>query len=47
VLNKTRTLIDRFDQAATPYYAVPSPRYAPRYSDYRQLERLGEIEIEE
>jgi ATP-dependent helicase/nuclease subunit B len=39
-------LIDRFDDPATPYKAVPDPQWAPRFSDYRHLERLGEFEIE-
>jgi ATP-dependent helicase/nuclease subunit B len=39
-------LIDRFDDPATAYLAVPDPRLAPRFSDYFHLERLGEIEIE-
>ncbi|MFI4947241.1 MAG: double-strand break repair protein AddB [Alphaproteobacteria bacterium] len=38
--------IDRFDDPATPYAAVPDPQWMPRYSDYRHLERLGEAEIE-
>jgi ATP-dependent helicase/nuclease subunit B len=38
--------IDRFDDPATPYPAVPDPRWAPRFSDYRHLERLDEAEIE-
>ena len=38
--------IDRFDDPATPYPAVPDPRWAPRFSDYRHLERLDEAEVE-
>ena len=44
---RVAALIDRFDDPATPYLAVPSPRWAPRYSDYRHLERLAESEAEE
>jgi len=39
-------LIERFDDPATPYPPVPQRRWAPRYSDYRQLERLDESEAE-
>jgi ATP-dependent helicase/nuclease subunit B len=39
---EVRGLIDRFDDPGMPYYAVPDPRLAPRYSDYAHLERLGE-----
>ena len=44
VVARVEALIDRFDDPATPYLAVPSPRWAPRYSDYRHLERLAESE---
>ncbi|MBV8505203.1 MAG: double-strand break repair protein AddB [Alphaproteobacteria bacterium] len=44
---RVEALINRFDDPATPYLAVPSPRWAPRYSDYRHLERLAESEVEE
>jgi len=37
-----KALIDRFDDPDTPYLAVPSPRWAPRFSDYRHLERIAE-----
>jgi ATP-dependent helicase/nuclease subunit B len=47
VLARVAALIDRFDDPATPYLAVPSPRWAPRFSDYRHLERLAESEAEE
>jgi ATP-dependent helicase/nuclease subunit B len=47
VVARVAALIDRFDDPATPYLAVPSPRWAPRYSDYRHLERLAESEAEE
>jgi ATP-dependent helicase/nuclease subunit B len=39
-------LIDRFDDPTTPYKPVPDPQWAPRFSDYRHLERLGEADIE-
>jgi hypothetical protein len=45
-LAQVRGLIDRFDDPRTPYYAVPDPRLRPRYSDYAQLERLGEAAAE-
>ncbi len=35
-------LIAAFDDPATPYRAVPVPKYAPRYSDYALLERRKE-----
>lgn len=47
VLTRVRSLIERFDDPSTPYLAVPSPRWAPRFSDYRHLERLAEGETEE
>jgi ATP-dependent helicase/nuclease subunit B len=39
-------LVASFDNPATPYLPVPVQRWAPRYSDYRQLERLEEDEDE-
>jgi ATP-dependent helicase/nuclease subunit B len=47
VLARVRALIERFDDPSTPYLAVPFPRWAPRFSDYRHLERLSENETEE
>ena len=47
VVARVEALIDRFDDPATPYLAVPSPVWAPRFSDYRHLERLAESEAEE
>jgi ATP-dependent helicase/nuclease subunit B len=47
VIARVEALINRFDDPATPYLAVPSPRWAPRFSDYRHLERLAESEAEE
>jgi ATP-dependent helicase/nuclease subunit B len=44
VLSRVGALIDGFDDPATPYLAVPAPRWAPRFSDYRHLERLAESE---
>ncbi|BBK45033.1 double-strand break repair protein AddB [Allostella vacuolata] len=35
-------LIARFDQAETPYLAQPRPEWAPRFSDYAHLARVGE-----
>jgi ATP-dependent helicase/nuclease subunit B len=35
-------LIAAFDDPATPYFAVPRPEKAPRYSDYTHLERQKE-----
>jgi ATP-dependent helicase/nuclease subunit B len=37
-----RELVERFDDPATPYRAVPVARNAPRYSDYEHLERVKE-----
>jgi ATP-dependent helicase/nuclease subunit B len=47
VVARVEALINRFYDPATPYLAVPSPLWAPRYSDYRHLERLAESEAEE
>ena len=47
VLDRVRALIDRFDNPATPYLAEPVPRWAPRFSDYRHLERVTAREDEE
>ncbi|MFL5269244.1 MAG: double-strand break repair protein AddB, partial [Stellaceae bacterium] len=47
VVARVRALIDQFDDPSTPYLAVPSPRWAPRFSDYRHLERIAESETEE
>ncbi len=46
VIAETGARIDRFDDPATPYPAVPDPRWAPRFSDYRHLERLDEAEAD-
>ena len=40
--NDVRALIQRFDDPATPYRAVPRPALAPTYNDYDHLARLGE-----
>jgi ATP-dependent helicase/nuclease subunit B len=47
MLARVHALIDRFDDPSTPYLAVPSPRWAPRFSDYRHLERLAESKLDE
>ena len=47
VLDRVRALIERFDDPATPYLAEPAPQWAPRYSDYRHLERVTAPEDEE
>jgi ATP-dependent helicase/nuclease subunit B len=47
VIARVKALIERFDDPSTPYLAVPSPLWAPRFSDYRHLERLAENEAEE
>ena len=47
IVTRVKALIDHFDDPSTPYLAVPSPRWAPRFSDYRHLERLAESEAEE
>jgi ATP-dependent helicase/nuclease subunit B len=41
-LDGLRDLVERFDDPATPYRAVPVARNAPRYSDYEHLERVKE-----
>ena len=46
VIARVTALIERFDDP-NPYLAVPSPLWAPRFSDYRHLERLAENEAEE
>jgi ATP-dependent helicase/nuclease subunit B len=47
VLARVKSLIERFDDPSTPYLAVPLPRWASRFSDYRHLERLAESEADE
>ena len=46
-LAKLRALVDRFDDPAVPYLAVPVPARKPRFSDYEHLERVGPSEIDE
>ena len=46
-LHRLERLIARFDDPSTPYLAVPWVRRAPRYSDYRHLERVEESGLEE
>jgi ATP-dependent helicase/nuclease subunit B len=41
---RLRTLIDAFDDPATPYRPVPIAQWAPRFNDYTHLERLDEAE---
>ena len=36
------TLINMFDSESTPYYSVPCPDNAPRFSDYGHLARIAE-----
>jgi ATP-dependent helicase/nuclease subunit B len=40
-------LVARFDDAETPYRAVPRPEKAPRYSDYAHLARVKEWSVAE
>jgi len=47
VLGRVRALIERFDDPETPYLAEPIPQWAPRFSDYRHLERVTAREDEE
>ena len=47
VLARVRALIERFDDPATPYLAQPAAQWAPRFSDYRHLERVAASEDEE
>jgi ATP-dependent helicase/nuclease subunit B len=44
---KLCSLIDCFDDPATPYLAIPVAARKPRFSDYEHLERVGRSEIEE
>src|SRR5438105_1033013 len=46
VLAAVGALVARFDDPASAYVPVPVPQWAPRFSDYRQLERLDEGEGE-
>jgi ATP-dependent helicase/nuclease subunit B len=47
VLDRVKALIAHFDDPATPYLAAPAGQWAPRFSDYRHLERLTESEAGE
>lgn len=38
-------LIAAFDDASTPYHAVPDPDHAPRYDDYAHLARIREWSV--
>ncbi|MCD6034969.1 MAG: addB [Rickettsiales bacterium] len=42
-----KSLIDAFDDPATPYRAIPNPKKAPRYNDYAHLARVKEWQAEE
>jgi ATP-dependent helicase/nuclease subunit B len=44
VVAHVAAMIERFDEPATPYLAVPVPQLRPRFSDYAHLERLDEAE---
>ncbi|HEY3911862.1 MAG TPA: double-strand break repair protein AddB [Stellaceae bacterium] len=46
-ISRLQALIDRFDDPATPYLAMPMREWEPRYSDYRHLERVNQNEAEE
>jgi ATP-dependent helicase/nuclease subunit B len=46
VLVAVGALVARFDDPQSAYLPVPVPQWAPRFSDYRQLERLDEGEGE-
>jgi ATP-dependent helicase/nuclease subunit B len=46
-LDKLKSLITRFDDPSTPYFAVPVAARRPRFSDYEHLERSGPSEVEE
>src|SRR5579875_1043571 len=47
VLARVKALVERFDDPATPYLATPAVQWAPRFSEYRDLERLTESEAAE
>jgi ATP-dependent helicase/nuclease subunit B len=47
VLARVHALVARFDDPSTPYLPTPAPLWAPRFSDYGHLERLGDSEAEE
>ncbi|MGH7028978.1 MAG: PD-(D/E)XK nuclease family protein, partial [Stellaceae bacterium] len=46
-IERLQALIERFDDPATPYLAMPMREWEPRYSDYRHLERVNQSEAEE
>ncbi len=37
-----KTLIEKFDDVATPYYSLPRPHNIPRFNDYEHLARVKE-----
>jgi ATP-dependent helicase/nuclease subunit B len=41
-LDGLRSLLVAFDDADTPYHAVPNSRHAPRFNDYAHLARIRE-----
>jgi len=41
-LEGLRQMIERFDDPATPYHAIPDPTWAPRFNDYAHLARVKE-----
>jgi ATP-dependent helicase/nuclease subunit B len=41
VMRRVEALIERFDNPETPYLAVPARQWAPRFSEYRHLERIA------
>jgi len=47
VLDQVKSLIEHFDDPGTSYFAEPVPQRAPRFSDYRHLERVTAREDEE
>jgi ATP-dependent helicase/nuclease subunit B len=46
-LIRLRALIRHFDDPTTPYLAMPTREWEPRFSDYRHLERVDRSEAEE
>ena len=41
-LEGLRSLIAAFDDAQTPYHAVPNSRHEPKFNDYAHLARIRE-----
>ena len=42
MLGLLRSMISKFDDAATPYAPLPWPEYGPYFNDYEHLERVRE-----